>query len=63
MMELPLAPGLYMVRPRNGITDVPFSAIRSDLIAVCSRLGALQSEGELSVAQNPSFRVSAGVFE
>ena len=63
MMELTLTPGLYMVRPKNGITEASFQTIRSDLMAVCLRLGALQSEGELSVAQNTSFPVSTGVFE
>jgi ribonuclease P protein component len=70
MTELSLEPGLYMVRPRNGITEASFRAIRSDLLAVCTRLGALQSEGQLSVAQNtPSSSSSlsspgaTGVFE
>jgi ribonuclease P protein component len=63
MMELPLAPGLYMVRPRRGILEASFQTIRSDLAAVCVRLGALQSEGELCVAQNSALPVSTGVFE
>jgi ribonuclease P protein component len=52
MTELALEPGLYMVRPRNGITEASFLALRADLLAACARLGALQSEGQLSVAQN-----------
>jgi ribonuclease P protein component len=67
MAELALEPGLYMVRPRNGITEASFRSIRSDLFAVCMRLGALQSEGQLSVAQNtpssPGSSGSTGVFE
>jgi ribonuclease P protein component len=49
MGEFALMPGLYMVRPRNGIHLAPFSAIRTDLFAACSRLQAVQSEGELNV--------------
>jgi ribonuclease P protein component len=67
MTELALVPGLYMVRPRNGITEASFRTIRSDLVAVCMRLGALQSEGQLSVAHNtpssPSSPGATGVFE
>jgi ribonuclease P protein component len=47
--EFALVSGLYMVRPRTGIHDAPFSAIRTDLFAACSRLQAVQSEGELNV--------------
>lgn len=38
-----LAPGLYLIRPRAGVIEAPFSRIRSDLFEACTRVGAIQA--------------------
>jgi ribonuclease P protein component len=42
LSEFPLAPGLYLVRPRSGVLDAAFTTIQADLFEACTRVGAIR---------------------